>query len=491
MQLSYNSSILASSVGFGDLSASLATVTMQGTVRLVFGSLEGNLLSSTVLGAAPAPTHLGDVVYGAQFGPDFAFQSTDNLPRFFNLTALNTPLVMNTIAASGAINNAATVSSPLGSITDAAAAQVLEFASGDWMAIARGPVSGLSLFQLSNSGVLSGGQVIADTDKTFLSGISDTATIQRGNDQLLLTISALENGISSFLVSANGQVAWIDSYGAQNGMAVNGLSMLQTVQIGGIDFAIVAGTNSSSLTVLRINPMGVFFETDHVIDTGATRFAHINSFDSFVLQGRFFVVAAGTDIGLSLFELLPGGTLSHMESFSLEGGAGVTGITGVAAEVLGSTVGVFLVDSGSDQVFRYDLNLGALGGRIDASGGVATGTAANERLMGSAGADVINGGGGDDYVHDGAGADTLTGGAGGDVFVFNRDGAIDTITDFEIGVDRIDVSNWGRIYSAQSLAITSTATGAQIAYGGDVLIITSSTGTSLATSAFSDADFIF
>jgi Ca2+-binding RTX toxin-like protein len=94
-------------------------------------------------------------------------------------------------------------------------------------------------------------------------------------------------------------------------------------------------------------------------------------------------------------------------------------------------------------------------------------------------------------LHEGAGADTLTGGAGEDVFIFDRDGSVDRITDFQDGVDRLDVSSWGRIYSAQSLLITSTATGAEIAFGDERLIITSAAGGPLAASAFSDADFIF
>lgn len=492
MQLSYTNTFLANSVGFSDISASLATVNMQGTLRLIFSARDGNLLSSLSLGAAPAPMPQGDVVYHSQSGADFAFQSTATLPRMLNMSAFNAPLVMNSLLANGMPNWAQTIVPPLGpSITDATAAQVLEFASGDWLALAQRLSSGLTVFRMSDAGTLSNAIFISDTDKTYLSGVSDMATLSRGPDQLLLVVSALENGISSYRIDASGTVTWIDSYGAQNGMAVSGLSMVQTVEVGGVDFVILAAINSSSLTVLRVNPMGVFFETDHVFDNGATRFSHVAAFDGFVAQGRMFIAAAGRDSGLTLFELLPGGTLSHIETFVLEGGVGVSAVTAIKTEVLGSTVGVFLIDAGADQIFRFDLNLGNLGGRIIASGGLATGTGADDRLIGSAGADVINAGGGADFLHDGAGSDTLTGGAGEDIFIFSRDGAADHITDFQDGIDRIDISAWGRIYAAQALTITATTTGAQISYGDETLIVTSWTGTVLAPSAFSDADFIF
>jgi serralysin len=492
VQLSYVSSTIATSVGFSEVSASMATVEMQGNLRLIFSARDGNLLSSVALGPAPVLGPQGDIVFNPQHGPDFSIQLTEGLPRIYNWSAFNAPLVSNVISANGTPGGSQNVAAPTGGVlVGVGSAQVIEFQGGDFKAISQQSASGMTLHRLSDTGVLGAGRFIADTDKTFLAGVTDKATLARGSDQLLLTISAQENGISSYRISPSGTVEWIDSLGAQNGLAVNGLAMLQTVTIGGIDFAILAGTLSSSLTVLRVNPMGVFFETDHVFDTRDTRFDDIAAFDSFVAQGRFFILAGGTDSGLSLFELLGDGTLSHMETFVLEGGVGLTAITGIKTVVLGSSVGVFIVDSGADQIFRFDLALGNLGARIVATGGLATGTAADERLIGSAQGDAISAGAGDDFLHDGAGADTLTGGAGADVFVFAADGTSDRITDFQDGIDRIDVSNWGRIYSASVFTITSTATGAELSYGAERIIITSATNTPLSSATLTDADFIF
>lgn len=61
-----------------------------------------------------------------------------------------------------------------------------------------------------------------------------------------------------------------------------------------------------------------------------------------------------------------------------------------------------------------------------------------KQIGGTAGRDTIIGTPGDDVITGGIGADTLTGGAGADQFVFTslRDG-VDTITDFQPGIDRI------------------------------------------------------
>lgn len=62
------------------------------------------------------------------------------------------------------------------------------------------------------------------------------------------------------------------------------------------------------------------------------------------------------------------------------------------------------------------------------------------RIDGQGGSDVLQGGAGDDTLIGGLGNDTLSGGGDKDVFVFAKDGSTDTITDFQTGIDKIDLS---------------------------------------------------
>lgn len=97
--------------------------------------------------------------------------------------------------------------------------------------------------------------------------------------------------------------------------------------------------------------------------------------------------------------------------------------------------------AGFDSVFGGDGNDSILGGL---NGDVLYGGAGNDVLRGGNGLDKLFGDAGDDELIGGKGTDTLTGGSGADWFVFNSvlDGAVnvDTITDFEIGVDTIRLS---------------------------------------------------
>ncbi|MCE3289593.1 MAG: hypothetical protein K0R83_1605, partial [Caulobacter sp.] len=80
------------------------------------------------------------------------------------------------------------------------------------------------------------------------------------------------------------------------------------------------------------------------------------------------------------------------------------------------------------------------------------GLGGNDVLNGGSEADKLNGGEGDDVLIGGAGQDTLTGGTGADVFVFGPGDGANTITDFQDGVDLIDVSAYGGYSSIVQMA---------------------------------------
>lgn len=87
--------------------------------------------------------------------------------------------------------------------------------------------------------------------------------------------------------------------------------------------------------------------------------------------------------------------------------------------------------SGNDKLFGED------------GGDTLEGGTGNDKLFGGENFDVLDGGAGKDKLEGGAGNDTLTGGADKDVFRFTSDDVgsryWDTIMDFEVGKDRIDL----------------------------------------------------
>ncbi|WP_162171782.1 calcium-binding protein [Sulfitobacter donghicola] len=93
----------------------------------------------------------------------------------------------------------------------------------------------------------------------------------------------------------------------------------------------------------------------------------------------------------------------------------------------------------------------------------------NDRVFGGDGNDRLYGDGGNDKIFGDNGNDILSGGSGNDVFVFRSGGGGDTITDFNNGNNRIDLSATGA-NSFSSLTITSGPNGSSnVDYGsGDI-----------------------
>ncbi|MCA0434154.1 MAG: M10 family metallopeptidase C-terminal domain-containing protein [Proteobacteria bacterium] len=129
------------------------------------------------------------------------------------------------------------------------------------------------------------------------------------------------------------------------------------------------------------------------------------------------------------------------------------------------TVDYSFFNTGSSLGMYIDLSLGQAwdrptgGGYVDdelvsiegvtgsARADIIIGNSASNVLKGGAGSDDIRGGGGNDDIYGNRGSDLLTGGSGYDYFIFesindsNAAYGRDTITDFQLDVDMIDLSS--------------------------------------------------
>ena len=134
---------------------------------------------------------------------------------------------------------------------------------------------------------------------------------------------------------------------------------------------------------------------------------------------------------------------------------------------------VLLGETGNDEVFGGDGDdlLDGGGGADDLRAGSQDdqlfGGRGADSLRGNRGDDTLDGGNGADVLNGGRGSDVMTGGDGADVFVFtgaNR--GFDVITDFEDGVDLIDLAGG---LSAGDVTVIDTADGALLVADGTAL----------------------
>ena len=87
---------------------------------------------------------------------------------------------------------------------------------------------------------------------------------------------------------------------------------------------------------------------------------------------------------------------------------------------------------------------------------------ANDILNGGDGNDTLRASGGDDQLNGGTGDDILRGGVGSDTFVFDFGDGMDTIADFELDIDAIDLSSITSVSSITDLALSQDGNDALI-----------------------------
>ncbi len=332
------------------------------------------------------------------------------------------------------------------------------------------------------------GQVIAQLATTPTDGPVTAMTTAAG---FLYTTDAT-NSLTGWQVAANGTLSQVASLTPATGLWIADPTALDSAVVDGVTYLVVAAAGSSSLTVVEVGAQGQLAIRDHLIDTLHTRFSGVTALDIVTEGGRSYVIAGGADDGISLFMLLPGGQLVALAHIEDTTSIGLDNISAIAARGRLGGLDIYAASSSEPGVTQLRFDTGPAGVTLTAmpQGGPLTGTAGADVLIGGAGADVLNGGAGADILRDGGGEDVLTGGAGADLFILTADGSPDTITDFTLGEDRLDLSLWPMLRDISQLTMTITPTGLNIRYGEEELIIHSADGNPIDYRLLTNADVL-
>lgn len=375
----------------------------------------------------------------------------------------------------------------------AAHIEVLTVSSQTYLAATGALGEDISLYRVQPDFQLHKLGVAADTLKSNATGVSGLQMVQVGGETFVVSISGTEDGLSSYRIDAADGLVLQDSIGTKEGLWLTGLSELTSIETGGATYLIATAYQSNSMVVVRLNSQGVLFITDIVNDSRDTRFAGASALDSFEVHGRDFVVVGGNDGGFSLFELLPGGQLFHQQTTVQSADWNIGAIETLRAVVLGDEVQIIMSGTGQGGLVQLALSLDDFGLRLEGSAAADQLTAGSQDdvLLGMAGNDRLNGGAGDDTLIAGTGSDVLTGGTGADVFVFTADGQSDQITDFEIGIDKLHLGDWGRLYDISALEIIRQSDGAIIRWRGEEIEVTTKNHAPIEIADWGMADFIF
>ncbi|MGB3136310.1 MAG: VCBS domain-containing protein, partial [Nodosilinea sp.] len=162
----------------------------------------------------------------------------------------------------------------------------------------------------------------------------------------------------------------------------------------------------------------------------------------------------GTEGNDIIYGVNPDGSISGLSNpdvfFGFGGDDIITGGSDTDVIYGGTGSDIISAGGGNDSIYGEAgndiINGGSGNDYLDGgdSDDVINGGSGSDWLLGGSGNDILNGGGGSDVLIGGQGNDTLIGGQGNDIFKYQAlDEGTDTIVDFEIVRDRIDLSAIG------------------------------------------------
>jgi Ca2+-binding RTX toxin-like protein len=334
---------------------------------------------------------------------------------------------------------------------------------------------GVGQLDFSNDGTLLGHSISSGTAGSYTTQITAMASGDVDGQTYLLSASGTDNGVTSWIVGDDGTLTVIENLGTDEGLWINAPTAMEIATVGDATYAILGAAGSNNLSVLQIGDDGSLIIREHLLDTLDTRFGGVTAIEVVTHNGQTYVIAGGADDGLSIFVLLEGGQLvarAHIEDTTE---MGLDNISAISMRGHGEGLDIYVASSSEPGITQLRFDTGTAGVTVTATlaGGILIGSAGNDILQGHDSDDLIDGGVGDDIFRDGSGTDTLTGGSGAVVFILGQDGVVDTITDFTIGEDTIDLSLWPMLRDISQLTISLRADGMEIRYGDEVLVVLS------------------
>lgn len=307
-------------------------------------------------------------------------------------------------------------------------------------------------------------------------------TLEIAGETFFLALGRYTNQINSYQLGANGLAQFVHTMGPEQNLGISAPTAMEVVSFADQTYAIVAAAIGSSLFVLKVGTDGALQPVQHIIDTASTRFANVQDIAVAKHGDHVFVFAVGADDGITMFRLLPDGHLVFVEALVNGGGVNLSGPFSVSANVVGDHLNVFVGMQFQAGASHFYFNLAQMGEVVTGTGetgALIEGGSGHDVLIAAADNDTLIGGSGNDMLVSGPGHTVMTGGSGVDTFVIRAHSHLVTITDFERGVDRLDLTDLPMLRWLGQLSHTATPTGAVLTYRDVTVILHAADGQAL------------
>ena len=370
----------------------------------------------------------------------------------------------------------------------------IRIGKGDFIFAANRGQTGVTVHQVTDKGGLRKVSTAQVDDGALPPGVTLPAgasldriiAVEVEGSRILVSISGLGNFVATHLLDQNGKISLGEVYSGALGTGFQTPSAIEAVQFGGATYLVMAAQASSSLTVFQLGGDGSITPRDHIIDELTTRFQSVTALATVVLSDRAFVFAGGRDDGISVFTIQPDGRLLHLATIADTDDMTLARISAIEAVVMDGKIALFVASTTEAGITQLLFDPGPIGFTGKAAPGSPTGTAGGDMMLAGPGTIWMGGGPGDDILIAAGESVALLGGPGADIFVpSNLKGRV-AIRDFEVGIDRLDLSQLGMVRSPEQLRFVPQNYGVKIFFGEAVIDVFSKDGRTLGREDFGD-----
>ena len=221
------------------------------------------------------------------------------------------------------INGITVNSAGFGTMTQSAASQgnvtvphlsSTAFPTQDYLVHQTSEGGGLSVTAVSAAGDYATVSHLPDTADLPLGDISAITTVDMGSDSFVFVASAFDAGLAGFAIESDGSLTHTETVLPSDGSGFWLPQTMTSVTLDGVTYLAMASAGTSNIIIYEVGLDGGLTETDQIFDTTATRFQSVSSLVGFELEGRAYLVAAGSDDGFTILELGPYGQVAELET---------------------------------------------------------------------------------------------------------------------------------------------------------------------------------
>ena len=216
----------------------------------------------------------------------------------------------------------------------------------------------ISIFELDQDGELTFKTAVSDQVHTALNGVTGFATATFGSNQYLYASGALDSGITTFKVAADGNLTAVQTVFDDATLEIAGNEgPMTTFAVGGTQFLVAPGFNDDGISIFRLNADGSLTNTDNVTDDATRELDGAMATATAEVDGNTFVFVGGfLDDGLSSFKVDAAGKLSVAATVPNGGVLELDGVASLATAKVGNQTYLFASGSVSDGISVFSVS---------------------------------------------------------------------------------------------------------------------------------------